>query len=1281
VKAKQLEADCKDSAALKAELDALKTDVEAKLAEIKALKEEVGDKEKIIEQLKEENEKLKSDVEKQGDVEALKKDISKNQTDIENLKADVEAKQAEVKALKTEVGDKEKEIEQLKEQNQRLKSDVEKQGDVENLKEEASKNLLEIKNLKADVEAKHAEITTLKSEAVTKQGEIASLNSRVTDLQSDIANLNSEAAIKKTELEKLATEKSAIESARAKLEAELTSANSTHEAAVKSLTDELQALKDKQVEQGSSEASEIADLKQAKKIAEASLAEHEKKADALKDGYEREVEQLKKDIAEANSNLKIEQEQNSKSSAENKELILKSESQTQDLTALQGKLADLQTLHSETSTKLESMTKQADLLRDEVKAAHEAKRSALQDLEVLKEQHITELADLSARLSERPAETAVADSLPGVRPEVAGGLLAEAKQGIEARDAELEAKLALCRDELPKIDQQIETKLKEHNEITGKGKEKKQKAKKAEIEELEQKKKGLLAEIAKLEAALTESPSKQPTIEIKAPEEEVREEKVPEGQPPAEVVTAHKAESEKAAVLHEQESTLDQWRLHLEKVFDHVALLDVEIRERNADLEAVASDVVKAEKFKDCLKQIVEVLKMTVAGIKKIGEQSGVQVDAETEIIAKQADKIEQVVIETHSKPSSARELLLEKEHPQVKVTETQTDPETEELRPVDIESEEEKLKAWKEQLKTAGPDLKRQKHEWVRALLLEEKMADHLAILTAHVKEYTKKLLVEQERIKDDEAAIKLLNEAHDDLAKLLSKPTREDHSMVIPEGLREEISASLKTLEELKLKTSTLSSETLHANEIATELKSGITSLEHQIKDSNSQFEIKQKEIEHLKKTKDQLEKDLANQEQSSDVDGGKLKSEIESLENQLQEKKKKSSSLTAEKDQLTSQRDDLSNALNSLDVAEVEKNISELNNQINDLLGKIAARKKEIEEKRSQAISLSEKSEELMKELHSIEKPDSQNQEIKTQDDSTLSPPKKHFDRTNSIKEEHVGYTVNPSPDSAMEEPLNIDRTSIEELISQVSAELDKQHSSADAVHELKEKVTKLRLTRDKLVENVLNHDNSIKDLQASITADEVSIDQLEKDVAARDELIRSLNKVLEISKKIKGNNRVVKLCTDAKDLIERVASDVAEKSKIENLIQTKIKETERATLKALLPLLRRLSMITQEGTMGFTKAICCLSDMSHEIDQSYRERYKTVSDNLDDHFDELEEDYDRISKGSPDIDSITNYLQKQIEFEPAQLEQLDQVFDAIYERLPSRRSSRQSPETRK
>lgn len=206
----------------------------------------------------------------------------------------------------------------------------------------------------------------------------------------------------------------------------------------------------------------------------------------------------------------------------------------------------------------------------------------------------------------------------------------------------------------------------------------------------------------------------------------------------ADVQQAKAREADEIAQVHAVESDVIKLRMYLEKVFDHIALMDIDLIEKNEEIAALTGEVAIAEKYKDSQKAIVHILSLAVKGIKSIGESTGVDASQEVKKIEKDIEIVKKSIrkIEVTSKQCSSRDIILQNAPINITVN-SPTDPSLggNYAIPVSEAAIEEVLKGTKalsESQRSESEKVHETSKRLVKVKLTNEKLTDNIANLTS---------------------------------------------------------------------------------------------------------------------------------------------------------------------------------------------------------------------------------------------------------------------------------------------------------------------------------------------------------------------------------------------------------------------------------------------------------------------------------------------------------------------------------------------------------------------
>jgi chromosome segregation ATPase len=1236
---KQLESKETESGDTSSQLDASRIEIEKLKKQLESKETESGDTSSQLDASRIEIEKLKKQLEsKETESGDTSSQLDASRIEIEKLKKQLESKETESGDTSSQLDASRKQFDELKTQLATLQKEKEKIESVENTKLDQE---VQLKAIKDQLEEELKRVISLESEKQElkirlqdKQIELDSLQNKFTEEKNNFVN-------QKVELEILISDK----------ESQLTDLNSQfskqREERESHAGDKEKAALDASERDAKTAALESELLACRSSLAEtrAALADAETKLATAGEAVlaaERGSEQLRAELEKETENLRA-------SDGKSKLLVAQVQEANENLRLVKDerdeakmKLDEVEKLLKETNQKLKELIERKDLEITNLKNEVESRNRTIED-------HFKKESSFND-LNSEGIKHVITESLIADPPQEE---IFESTIGFSEKKSQIEILLA-------EIQKTIEEKNKEMKGIPkGKNHATKRGNLQQEIEALKTEKEGLTRELAKLdEDALAEATraaeEKPPQVLVLPTEDQSTVQPQFEGQPPTDVAVAQNTEAGLAAQAHDQESVVGRWRLHLEKVFDHIALLDLEIKEHNHDLEEIAAQVANAERFKDCQQSIVDVLKKTAAGIRQLGKNAGIDAEQEVEKIEHVEAKIEDAIkAEGTSKTNSARSILLDECKPKVKVT-TSTDetPESSINMPKIIEDEQKRLTEIKSQLENSTGEAVKVHYELVRAKLLEEKISDHIALLANSIKEYSGRLLIESDKINGDQEIVKHLNEARTALSKLLK---------VENENVRGSAKNILKDFpdteanEDKSLKHAESPGDSPQRGKIQEDPSMQLQLIPKKVDVTETQ------EFEELKEKKSNTEKELSQANNSFN-------------DQNLQAKKLE------------------------FDISELSNKINELNKQIDELKSSLKARQIVFENKKSEfdnlrshlqtlkieSESLIVKETELLLQTkdHNLENTETKTGESQTAHDGGSqvnqedSSEFKESDSRNTLrKSEHPSVHITPSMAPAPGEEIPIDPTAVYALIEKVKKAIDCQHQESTLVHKQRADIDHLLLAHEKILSNIAIHQASIAEKTEQLADLDKQLKADKENLGLRDQLAKLLQEAVAVASQLHGNAATAAVCQSGLKHLASLeqtpghathnARDVADREATEKVANA----------------VRYLARVCQRSAMGQIKSICCLADLPQVVRDEDRQKYALISQSIEEHFEEEENEWQRINSDLGSQDNLLSYIQKIIGFEEQHLDDLDTLLDSIYENMTTRRSAHQSPQGKK
>ena len=671
-------------------------------------------------------------------------------------------------------------------------------------------------------------------------------------------------------------------------------------------------------------------------------------------------------------------------------------------------------------------------------------------------------------------------------------------------------------------------------------------------------------------------------------------------------------------LLQEKEAhqaSVDKLRLYLEKVLDHIANLDQDVRDADHDLTEVARQVASTERFKDTQKQILKVLKAATAGVQEIAGQAGLDAEKITEDIVKTVHVIEatnygggggvktasidedrlrtqpkESVSDDQGSPINSREQKVEQMGNSGDVNNQMDNEGRPLILPVERVASEEAVSPPLPELAQLDRDIKSgQLHE---SQLLQEKEAhqasvdklrlylekvlDHIANLDQDVRDADHDLtevarqVASTERFKDTQKQIlkvlkaatagvqEIAGQAGLDAEKITEDIVKTVHvieatnygggGVKIPsqdsqskQGLVEDFGSPTDTQLESphedyqKRFSPKVTQESVQASKRSAKTKSS----EDAAKTAEAKTDVDQLETAQPTTASSTQIKSTNDDPQISDqIDAGAaqhLRSSIASQEEQNRRDADEVSSARQSYDDLIGRRDTLAREAERLreELQTLQQQSAEAENQVANL----QEQQSQIQSERDRMLSANRGfgSEANTAFAKGTEQPNpmygdrmaQSNNEAKDSVEA-ISPNTKQamYRRQKTVEGLGMGICVNPA-DKASEDPLaSLDSTTLtrDKLMEDITALLDKVKAQSDAERDAtqaNEELVKLRLTHEKLGDNLAIHMRELTEVNAGIQA------------------IKTESKLLESG--VAGVEAVKKALEEAMNLIENIDSD--------------------------------------------------------------------------------------------------------------------------------------------
>jgi hypothetical protein len=1241
--------------------DDLQAKLESELQKVLQLEVELK-----CEKARADEETLKAAEEKlRADKEATGAQLEKDRADtLEKTIAEMKAEAETLEVSASEIDDLKRKVQELEEQ---LKSTKEKSPkkigmdeDSDNMKfnfEENNKILRKdikrheqsIVNMTKLYDELSAEKENLQKVVAEYQSESSPLRSTINDLERRLADTNLTLEAKTTKLDEA---DSKLEDYRVK---EIEWKSEREQLVAEQNKREAEKSAEIQVELAKKMDKVIDELEKNKKELEDVVEENErikKQSDDQSSEHTVEIEKLKEEVSIAKSYLdhllgecKQAREEvmtlQRKISESEKEVRLKDKqiaSSGQKVQEIEADFSALKEAHADELSKLKdsleqqvnSKEKQLSDLRNELSGL----RSKLQELE-----------KVNQKQSEEPSP--VADTTLDTQREKLS-LISE-KMVVEPSDNKIDTRKVKLQAKIDEVKINIEEKEKQLKSTNKMKKDKKQSLQK-EIDTLNQELSGLQTELTKLDemndtvAEVEQVPPPKILVEKVEPTESPVQ--IPDiQQPPVDVKSSQDFEGKLILENEEKESLIVEWRMYLEKLIDHIALLDIEMREHNHEIEEIAKKVAEAEKFKNCQTRIVEVLKRTIHGITAIGQQENIDTSSEVELLQHDVELIEKTSPkETKFVGHSARAILVLDNPREI----TESVVQEERVLADQVSNFVSQISAPQAESQLVSSEQHRPDQELpldqrfanVKDEFLQEIDADKIPVIIDSIRDFFETLENNSADIDLDTYSISVLRNASEKLQRLLKTSSSANESVE---------SANKST--------------PVHKDETAADLS---------------------------------VQKDAATVDSPQDDAGDRKQAE---LARQLEEVEESLEAVKAEAVKKREEVDSLGLKVKAVEheIVIVEREIKALEAAAVERREKLAARRAQLDKDKSvRERALEEDKQSDSETLHLLEnkcqtakhdettqsKPQLQRQSSDhSSADSVVS--RESTKRKNLREAEHVSVSVNPPTEVAPDELISINEDEVEKIINDLRQALKRQHHGIEDLNSAKQKFTNLKLVHEKIIDNIAVHEASLEDVIKDIAGLDKQIEATRFNLEARRHLSKLLTGVVEEARKLHGSELIAKVGEETLNSLEQKQSELQDsitKREANMLARGQVIGTNLFAGK-IADSIRQLVVVAQSGSLGQIKAICFMSDLPNVISDDSRSEYQRISSNIECHLDDLESIWTEMISGSKIAESLNDYILKAVSYETEHVNRLDALLDSIYSEMNSRRSARSSPDSKK
>lgn len=699
-----------------------------------------------------------------------------------------------------------------------------------------------------------------------------------------------------------------------------------------------------------------------------------------------------------------------------------------------------------------------------------------------------------------------------------------------------------------------------------------------------------------------------------------------------EVEDAKDKEIEDITRLTAAESSETKLKMYLEKVFDHIALMDIDLKEKNEELASLTEDIAKAERFKDSQKAIVHILSLAVRGIKSVGQSSGVDASQEVKELEKDIEVVKKSMkkVEVISKQCSARNIILEKEHVEITVNSPKDhSPGELEVIPISeaaIEEEFNVTKVLSETQRSGSEKVHDLFERIVKAKMTNEKLTDNIAhltfILSAIVEDLKK---VENISLRNEETVQTLMftvEALHDFLNSGDENMQRIAQEITFSLGPTSAMNSPLKHTQTPD------SGAFCHNFSIQGHVQSEghIARVNHDLLQTQSDIDKAREQTIKLAAEEDSRSKKITELQQE-------LKTQQDSNKTYLESNKQKES----ETDQY-------------------QEALDKVNSILSELPG--------------------------LKHLLQV----SADSEYKSVDNKEGSHRSIDTGRSRDTeKRKHIIDTDKPSVKVTHTEPAP-DQLNAVDFESRILKQLDKltelgirQNQSVDDIKDLEQMLVNIRLDGDKITENIGANKARADDLTKEIQVLTEELKKTNENLDHRRNLVKLLEKLVQEAKLLRGTEDVQAFAESTIDDLK--SSEFSARSvnsrHIGNLHLNSVavepstsQAVDKFNFEEVFDCIQKLVDAVQNESTNQAKAILLSSDLANQLDVDLQETLTRLMENMSDSsesfIDQVESS--RTSRSIERLVQAANYI---LEVERHIQEQLCSLVDHIYENAPPQR----------
>ena len=699
----------------------------------------------------------------------------------------------------------------------------------------------------------------------------------------------------------------------------------------------------------------------------------------------------------------------------------------------------------------------------------------------------------------------------------------------------------------------------------------------------------------------------------------------------ADVQQAKAREADEIAKVHAAESDVIKLRLYLEKVFDHIALMDIGLVEKNEEIAELTGEVAMAEKFKDSQKAIVHILSLAIKGIKSVGQSTGVDTSQEVRVVEKDMEIAKNSIrkIEVTSKQCSARDIILQRDPINITVN-SPSDPSLGGIDafPVSEAAIEEELKGTKvltESQRSESEKVHEKSERLVKVKLTNEKLTDNIAQLTSIISataEEIKKVEIESLRNKD---IVRNLKSAMKVLLDILNSG---DESM---QNIAQEMELSLGA-------TSAMNSPLKHTETPESGAFGNNLSNKAIVQSGDQSASVNQE-------SKIQADIEKANEQKNElDIEEEARCARIRELQQELISKQDSINDYILSNKQKEAETTQYHDALEKVKLI-----LKELPGMMNLLPVSVEHEQKSVENKEGSRRSIDTgRSRETEKRQHIID---------------TDKP---------TVKVSHSA----PTPDN----PKAVDiESTITYHLDKLNELCGEQNQVVDHIKGLEEQLCKIRLDSEKITQNIAANKSKADEITKEIgeitteikkTSDNLDhrrklVDLLEE-IQKEARLLRSTKDIQTFAETTIDNLKLSEATDKSEDRSRQVGSLLYNSEAVEPATAQAAVD-DRFIFEEVFPCIEKLAYAVQEESTNQAKAILLYSDLSNQLDVDVQEILARLLREMEDSSELFTSDVE-TAKNFRSIEYLVEAASRVLEVESENQKDLCALVDRMYERAP-------------